>query len=297
MRATVRLRLPDGSVDHLGPGDIIGRTWTAALRLDDPGVSEAHALVSLRGETLKLLALRGRFLVDGQPSVDVDLAPGQHLRISQETELVVEAVSLPDAVLALEGEGLPRQVLAGTCSLWCKPHPQLVAGNKPRADAVLWSDGDAWRLRSEGAVQVLSPDVPFTVAGHSFRAVAVPLAQAAQAWTRAADAIDEPLRIVAAYDTVHLHRAGRPPVVLSGQAAQLISELVAADGPMSWEALARELWRGPVDRHALRRKWDIALVRLRNRLRDADVRPDLVVSAGGQVELVLMEGDAVVDKT
>ena len=89
MRATVRLRLPDGSVDHLGPGDIIGRTWTAALRLDDPGVSEAHALVSLRGETLKLLALRGRFLVDGQPSVDVDLAPGQHLRISQETELVV----------------------------------------------------------------------------------------------------------------------------------------------------------------------------------------------------------------
>ena len=39
---------------------------------------------------------------------------------------------------------------------------------------------------------------------------------------------------------MHLHRAGRPPVVLSGQAAQLISELVAADGPMSWEALARE---------------------------------------------------------
>ncbi|MCB9798022.1 MAG: FHA domain-containing protein [Alphaproteobacteria bacterium] len=297
MRATVRLRLPDGSVDHLGPGDIIGRTWTAALRVDDPGVSEAHALVSLRGETLKLLALRGRFLVDGQASVEVDLAAGQRLRISQETELVVEAVTLPESVLALEGEGLPRQVLVGTSSLWCQPAPRLSAGHQPKADAVVWTDGEAWRLRVQGAVQVLHPGDAFQVHGRTFRAVEVSLAQASQAQTRAADAVDEPLRIVAAYDTAHLHRKGRPPVVLSGQAAQVISELVAADGPMSWEAIAREIWRDQLDRHALRRKWDICLVRLRNRLRDADVRPDLVVSTGGQVELVLLEGDEVVDKT
>ena len=52
MRASVRLRLPDGTIETLYAGDLIGRTWAAALRLDDPDVSEAHAMVSLRGERL-----------------------------------------------------------------------------------------------------------------------------------------------------------------------------------------------------------------------------------------------------
>lgn len=46
MRANVRLLLSDGRSEVLGPGDIIGRMWSATLRLDDPHVSEAHALVS-----------------------------------------------------------------------------------------------------------------------------------------------------------------------------------------------------------------------------------------------------------
>ena len=41
--------------------------WSAALHLDDPRVSEAHAMVSIRGSELKLLALRGRFQIDGLP--------------------------------------------------------------------------------------------------------------------------------------------------------------------------------------------------------------------------------------
>jgi pSer/pThr/pTyr-binding forkhead associated (FHA) protein len=49
MLATVRLRLPDGSTTTLAPGDIIGRMASAALVLDDGRVSEAHAMVSLRG--------------------------------------------------------------------------------------------------------------------------------------------------------------------------------------------------------------------------------------------------------
>ena len=64
MRARVRLRLDSGEVRQLVSGDIIGRIWGAALRLDDPQISEAHALVSMRGTALKLLALRGRFVVD-----------------------------------------------------------------------------------------------------------------------------------------------------------------------------------------------------------------------------------------
>ena len=71
----------------LVPGDLVGRIWSAALRLDDPGVSEAHALVSLRGEELWLLGLRGRFLVEGQPRTEVAMAPGMRVRLSPLTEL------------------------------------------------------------------------------------------------------------------------------------------------------------------------------------------------------------------
>ena len=149
MRATVQLELPDGSAVHLNPGDVIGRTWTAALRIDDPGISEAHALVSLRGHALKLLALRGRFLVNDQPQTEADLAPGQVIRLSRETTVKVTDVDLPDAVLAIEGDGLPQQILSGTAALWLRPTPRLARGYDPRADALLWTGGDGWRLRPE----------------------------------------------------------------------------------------------------------------------------------------------------
>ena len=65
MRPTTRLQLPSGAMVLLGPGDLIGRSPTAALHIDDPRISEAHSMVSLRGSQLKLLALRGRHSVYG----------------------------------------------------------------------------------------------------------------------------------------------------------------------------------------------------------------------------------------
>lgn len=297
MHALVHFRLPDGSLTPLAPGEIIGRAWSAGLRLDDPGISEAHALISLRGSALKLLALRGRFLVDGQPSMETELAAGQAIRVSRESTLLVDSVTLPEEVLALEGEGLARQVLTGTCSLFCLPTPRLVAGSDHNADAQLWSDGATWRLRFSGSARALLPGERFEVRGRRFDAVAVPLSQAAQVRTHRSETVDEPLRIHASYDTVRVLRDGRPPLLLSGQSALVISELVAAAGPLSWELIASQIWRAPIDRDALRRKWDVCLVRLRNRLREADLRADLIVSSGGQVELLLMEKDQVLDNT
>ena len=49
MRPAVHLRLPDGRTAVLGHGDLIGRLESAALPLADPRISEAHAMVSLRG--------------------------------------------------------------------------------------------------------------------------------------------------------------------------------------------------------------------------------------------------------
>lgn len=65
MRPTLIARTLDGRRHELFPGDFIGRLDRAALRIDHPAISEAHALVSARGEALWLRQLRGRIGLEG----------------------------------------------------------------------------------------------------------------------------------------------------------------------------------------------------------------------------------------
>ena len=67
MRAVARLLLPDGRDVEVGPGDLIGRTPSAAAVIDDPRIAEAHAFVSLRHGELHLLSLRRMVVVAGKP--------------------------------------------------------------------------------------------------------------------------------------------------------------------------------------------------------------------------------------
>ena len=106
MRAYVRFRLGNGETRDLGPGDVIGRAWTAALPLFDPFVSEAHALVSLREGALKLLGLRGRLSVGGKSVSEVILSNRLEVGLSPRTTLEVVEVSVPSALLALDVPGL-----------------------------------------------------------------------------------------------------------------------------------------------------------------------------------------------
>jgi pSer/pThr/pTyr-binding forkhead associated (FHA) protein len=101
MLASARFRLPDGSVVTAGPGAVIGRAFTADVRLDDGRVSEAHALVSLRGGEVVVFALRGRVRVDGRDVTRVALTDGLLLELAPAIVLAVEAIELPDALLAL----------------------------------------------------------------------------------------------------------------------------------------------------------------------------------------------------
>lgn len=55
MRAYAKILAPDDTEWLLGPGDRIGRLASAALTIDDARVSEAHAMISLRGGELRLL--------------------------------------------------------------------------------------------------------------------------------------------------------------------------------------------------------------------------------------------------
>ncbi|MCB9698823.1 MAG: helix-turn-helix domain-containing protein [Alphaproteobacteria bacterium] len=298
MRPWVRFRDGSGASHELVPGDVLGRTGSARLSIDDPRVSEAHAMVSLRDGVLKLLSLRGAFALRGQPLRELILEAGQQIALAPGLLLEVEEVSLPDAVLAVEGPDLPRQPLPSVASLLLGP-TRLVARYVDPAAARLWTHGDDWRLQVDGGpVRTVDAGDTFDVDGRTYALAELELRAAGHSPTRAGEGIQAPLVVVASYDTAHVLRQGVPVVSLSGVQARLISELAAVRGPIAWTALAAELWSDDGDAHLLRARLDTAISRLRRKLREGRVRTDLVRTDGaGQVELLLYPHDAVEDRT
>ncbi|MCB9793070.1 MAG: hypothetical protein H6741_10125 [Alphaproteobacteria bacterium] len=295
MRAYARLTLPDGRGAALGHGDLVGRLRGAALFVDDARVSEGHALLSLRGGALWLLALRGRLAVEGSLRTEVELREGLEVEIAPGLPLRVEECVLPEAVLALQGEGLSRQLLSGVTSLLLEPEPHLLARYTGRAAAWMWSDGEAWRLQlGEGEARPLVAGDHFELGGRRFEVVSVALAKAGGARTRVG--LAPPLRVEARYDQARILREGQDPVVIGGISGRIVCELAAIGDNAHWSAVAAEVWPGVEDSAQLRRKWDVAMMRLRRRLREAGLRSELVSGDGcGQVALVLGPEDEVVD--
>jgi len=278
---------------------MVGRLWSAALQLDDARISEAHAMVSLRERSLKLIALRGAFAVDGRPVSEATLRSGLVLQLARGLQLDVVEVHLPDGVLGLVGGGLARQALPGVCSLVDDQGLRIEKGYRDGASAWLWDTGNGWRIQQQGqASMALAPGDTVQVGAHRCDVVLLSLAAAGESPTRQVGGVGAPLRLVANYDTVHLHREGQPAVILSGILARLVSEMVALDGPVGWSVLAGQLWPREPDLDVLRPRFDVTLSRLRRRLRQDQLRTDLVRSDGaGCVELVLYPHDVVEDRT
>lgn len=299
MQSFVRVEVNPGEVRELGPGDFIGRIWKAALQVDDPLVSEAHCMVSLREGVLKLIGLRGRLVVQGRQASEVALQPGLEVALSPQTTLRVLEVSVPPALFALEHPELGRRPLTGVASLVRAPRLELTAGPHPDALAVLWSDGLVWRARlRDGRDLELVPGRPLVVDALELGVSLVSLGRSGEVTTVDPERLESPLHLVARYDTVHIHREGAPSLALDGQVARIVSELVAAEVPVGWRVLADELWPGEQDVAVLRRNWDAAMARLRKKLREGRIRLDLVRSdRGGNFELFLKKGDRVEDQT
>jgi len=294
VRATVEFKLPNGELRALGHGDLIGRLWSAELQLNDGRVSEAHAMVSNRGRDLRLLALRGRFAVNGKTLSNLILRPGQIIAFASDLQLEVTRVEVPEAVLALQAPRVAKQILNGVTSIYGGARPRLVSGWDSEASDVVWPTGDGW-MRGRDNPSALLPGDTWEVNGVAFRAVEE-RTQGARP-TAHELGFTKPLRLVARFDSVHLMRDEEPVLVISGQSARVISELVTMACPVEWETLAVQLW-GDRPRDVLRRRWDMQTLRLRKKLRESSIREDLVRSDGsGLIELVLGPDDSVVDET
>lgn len=296
MHAFVRFRLPSGASADLGHGDMIGRMKTAALCVDDPRVSEAHAMVSVRRGELVLLSLRRMFSVRAKPLGEVVLREGMAIDLADGVTLHVEDVHGPDRVLALELSGLGTIVLPATASVTMSATPALSPKFDPAADLHIWWNGTDWHAQPRGgAISVVHDGSTVRVGAESARFLLVP--NRGSDTTAIAAATSTPLSLIAWFDTVEIHREGLPAVTISGVGARLLSELVAYDGPVEWQVAAREVWTDGVELEELRHRWDVSLARLRAKLREAGVRADLVRSTGaGLVQLVRYASDRFDDR-
>ncbi len=248
---------------------------------------------------LKLVGLRGRFVVDGRNLAEAVLHPGQVVALSEGTSLTAIDVQVPEDLLALQHPTFGVRVLSGVMSLVADPTPDLLPGAAREAAATVWGDGLAWFLRpAGGADRLLAPGDVVDVAGIPLNVTLVPTSGGGHRTASGAGRIGPPLSIIARYDSVHLHLGDQHALVLDGIVARIVSDLAVAAVPMAWTSLAAELWPDEPDPAILRRNWDGALSRLRRKLRDAGLRQDLVrPDYRGNFELVLHPGDAVHDET
>jgi hypothetical protein len=273
---------------------------SAAMRIDDPRVSEAHAMVSLRDGELQLLALRGVLAVHRARQSEIVLVPGLSIRLAKDLSLDVISVELEPTALGIAIDGGPSQLLLGSAaSVVLDPEPGLVKAYRRDAAAWLWSDAEGWQIQVPGsAPEPFVAGLVLNVEGHSLTAEQVPIQRAGVEATAMGGRLHPPLRIVANYDTAHIHRKGLEPLTLSGISARILGELVALGGPATWDVVAKQVWRSDEPLERLRHRWDVSLGRLRSKLEQHGVRRTLIHSDGaGQIELVLLADDVLEDNT
>lgn len=297
MLPTVTFALPDGEEVEVGPGSFVGRLVHAAVCIDHPRISEAHALVSLRGPYLYLIALRGALSVDGQRVPHVRLAHGQRIGLVDELALEVRALTLPTEVLALEGlAAQPIPLLRPAYTLRADP-ARVQPGYDPAGQGWIWS-ADGHRLQlGEAVPSALVDGQSFALGSATLTARRVPLRAAGLPPTLHMSGRDPGLRVVSRHETLHLHREDGAVFTIGGIPARIVSELVEYGVPVPWELVARAIWPEQTDVYALRQNWDRHLKRLRRKLAEAGFRTNLVRADGrGNAELLLMPQDAVVDE-
>jgi hypothetical protein len=282
----VRLRALERPSVGLYPGDLIGRGAACALRLNDPRISEIHAMISLRGGALAMLALRGRLAVEGEERRAVELRAGLTVKAARGISLSVEEVCVPARSLSLELDGQRAPLLRSSYAIFAEA-PEARAGYHPAAAAHLWRSDEGWFVvEGGGEPALLAPGEARRVAGRELRLVWAEVASGVST-TVTEPAGQASLRLVLDYDAAVLYRGGRELLALSGNAARLLSALGEAHpSPLHWAELARALWPYQGARPGgdlavtLRRRFDRSLGLLRRKLHEAGVRPDLVGDAG-----------------
>lgn len=290
--AHVVFRLPDNRCVPVPVGGFIGRVSTAHLRLRDPEVSEGHAMISLRGREIRILALRGPVVVNDTPVAEAALRVRQKIRLSPTTVLIVEDVVLPESVLAIEGlQGGPVELAESAASLLSAP-ARIEPGLHRDAWAWIWNEGDAWFVQETGGVPTLLEVGRALERGDDrLRVISVPLGRGPND-TKAEDGA--PVRVEIGPGFARMGAGRGPMLSLGGNQADLIRLLAEADAPVHWTRLAKYFWPEK-DQPKWRDRFDAMVKELKAKLRDHRIRPDVVWSWDGSYKLNLTGLDTLVE--
>lgn len=297
MVPTARLRLPDGRLRDVAAGGIIGRLASAACRLDNPRVSEAHALLSLRDGALNLLALRGGLAVNGSSVREVILRQAMRIEFAEGVAVEVVDLIVPEGVLALRmRDGRTFPLLGEIWSLLDGPQMEFTSRFVEGAMATMWSTGSGWRWAMSGErPKDLCIGDSLEINGAWMEIVEISLSELVVPETRGAGRLHPPLRLRPTFTSVRLEVEGRPPVIISGVPGRILSELCEFHEPVDWKLVAELVWPDEEDAWRLRRNWDRNLRTLRDKLSASGLRQDLVLLDGfGNVVMHLLDGDALV---
>ncbi len=273
----------------LGPGDFIGRSEGAALCLDDPRVSEAHAMVSLRDGNLKLIALRGRFRKGKEVLGETVLRPGVVLELARDVHLVCEKVHMPDAVLGLLIDDELEVMLTNTMTLYTSEVTTLKRGYDPHGAAIFWTTGSLWRVQiADQQPRTLKQGQTFTIGQTCVKVIAIPLDRTAQ--TRTRNSLRSPLHFTCHDAHVEIARVNEPTIRVSGIPGRILLSLLRRQGTASYQEVVSDVWEQDASTDvSLRRRFDTGIRRLRAQLRHAQDNEE--------EELVQLDGTGVVTLT
>lgn len=311
---SVVFRTHDGYEQPVRVGGLIGRARTAELQIRDSRVSEAHAMVSLRGQQLVLLRLRGVLLSKDSDGEQDELVLKEGVRVylfdedvetpgNEPVYVDVVRVETPSSVLAISLGDEPPHVLVASVYSIVDPG-RLVPWHIAEAHGWIFSTAESWMLHSHGAAPTplrVGPGAPETPALRVGPYLLTPcerhLRELDAGKTIAAGGLSLRLRL----DSATITRAGGAELTLPGLPARLLYELSAFDGPVAWEPVALEIWpeRQRADPEAqqrgLRLLWDRTLSRLRGALRAYGIiRPLVTTDKLGNYQFVRDSRDRVV---
>ncbi|MEN0061278.1 MAG: FHA domain-containing protein [Myxococcota bacterium] len=286
---------PDGEIQPLGLGAVVGRGPYADLQLRDPAISVAHAGVGLRGGALWLLAYRGRVWVDGTRRDDVKLIRGMRIEFAPGVALRVVELCLPDLVPTLkvdEGPEHPMDHLA-----WhLDADGELQPGDLADWPAV-WGAEGVWYAREPGGPVVeLEPGEPVVLDGRNVTLMLRSRVAASMSGTRTEV---PPIEVHCHHDETEIRIEGRSPVRLYQRSHDILRQLgrlTAGTGrPVIWMALAERVWNLPNQQGRLDSLWPQKRTRLYAELVNKRVPTWLVRCEGGLVQLALRPEDRFFD--
>lgn len=278
----------NGNQHILYPGSIIGRLAKADLRIDDPRISEAHALISLRGNSLKMLALRGSLTIKERIRGETVLDKDMEIKLTDEHVLKVVSVHLPEYVLTVQYQDETISLTETEMSIHINP---LRFEKNILSTAVfwVWQSGEAWWYQRVGSPETKQPIPLETTTIDTFTFSFCKLIDSG--FHTESNKLRPPLKMAISTDVTQItfnNRfavfTGRQHDVIKALADLTIKQNIPA---VSKDTLTETLWPNYKTQD---KNWHMANRRLKEAFKEAGLPQNLIVSNNGTLFFNIRSG-------